>query len=297
MTHPRLEQRSIEVDGSRLSYTVSGQGQPIVLIHGWAGFWEHILTVAQPATDFQLWAFDMPGWQHPGSLRDGNTLEAFDAALYRGLRALGLARPVHLMGQSMGAISALLFADRHPEMTAGLVLASPPFSLLRRSAHRRLLRWSLARALQVPPLMSVVARAHKARWYNYWITRTTAFYRFDPWFFEQVILPSAQVCDERTSLSHTLSMLDINPWHLAPRVLAPTAIIIGDRDPVISVRTAREAVHLFRHGRLFILHQAKHAIMMEKAADLCDVTFSFLREVSQTPQGEFSARERDEAAA
>ena len=197
------------------------------------------------------------------------------------MKALDLDRPVHLMGQSMGAISALLFADRHPEMTAGLVLASPPFSLLRRTPHKRLLRWGLARALQVPPLMSVMAATHKTRWYNYWMTRTTAFYRFDPWFFEQVILPSAQVCDERTSLSHTLSMLDIDPWRLAPRIPAPTAIIIGDCDPVISVRTAREAVRLFPQGRLFILHKAKHAIMMERAADLCDVTFRFLRETSQ----------------
>lgn len=273
-----LERRIIEVDGSRVSYTVSGQGKPLVLIHGWAGFWEHIMSMINPETGFQFYAFDMPGWHHADALNGNNTLETFDTALYQALKALGLGHKVHLMGQSMGAISALLFADRHPDLTDRLVLASPPFSLLRRGANRRILRWGLKAMLQYRPLLSVAKRTHKSRWYNYWMTRYGAFYRYDPWFFEQVIMPSALVCDEKTSLSHTVSMLDIDAWSMARRIPNRTAIIVGDRDPVVTVKAARSAVRLFRDGHLFVIPQAKHAIMMEKAAEFCAITFDFLED-------------------
>lgn len=277
MSVTALERHTMEVDGSRLSYTVCGRGQPLVLIHGWAGFWEHILSMIRPETGFQFYAFDMPGWHCAEALDGSNTLESFDAVLYKALKKLGLEK-VHLMGQSMGAISALLFADRHPDLADRLVLASPPFSLLRDGPNRRLLRWGLGTMLRYRPLLAVAERTHKSRWYNYWMTRYGAFYRYDPWFFEEVIMPSALVCDEKTSISHTVSMLDIDVWSIARRIPNKTAIIVGDRDPVVTVESARTATRLFRDAQLFVIPRAKHAIMMEKAVEFCEITFRFLED-------------------
>ncbi|MFN8473554.1 MAG: alpha/beta hydrolase [Anaerolineae bacterium] len=282
MSTAQFERRTLDVGASTLSYSVCGDGEPLVLIHGWAGFWEHILSVMQSTRGFRLYAFDMPGWQRAEALRDGNTLEAFNQALAEAVDALAIEGPIHLMGQSMGAVSALLFADHFPERVGKLVLVSPPFSLLRDGPNRRLLRWGIRTALGNPPILSIVSRAHKTRWYNYWITKQTAFYEYNPWFFEEVILPSARVCDEETSLSHTLSMFEIDVWSMARRCTHPTAIIIGDRDPVISVGEARLAVRLFQRGELFIIQRAKHAIMMERAVELCETTFQFLSDADET---------------
>ena len=280
MSSTEMQRQTVVVGDSTLSYTVCGEGQALVLIHGWAGFWEHILSVIQTTHGFRLYAFDMPGWQHSEALHNSNTLEAFNVALAEAVDELAIEGPIHLMGQSMGAVSALLFADRYPQRVGKLVLVSPPFSLLRDSPNRRLLRWGIRTTLEHRPLLSIISRAHKTRWYNYWITRQTAFYEYNPWFFEEVILPSARVCDEETSLSHTLSMFDIDVWSMAQRIAHPTAIIIGDHDPVISVSEARMAARLFRHGELFVIQRAKHAIMMERAVELCETTFHFL---SDTP--------------
>ncbi|MFN8475721.1 MAG: alpha/beta hydrolase [Anaerolineae bacterium] len=292
MSSTDLQRRTVDVGASTLSYSVCGEGQPLVLIHGWAGFWEHILSVIQTTPGFRLYAFDMPGWQHAEALRGGNSLETFNLALAEALDALSIEGPVHPMGQSMGAVSALLFADRFPQRVGKLVLVSPPFSLLRDGPNRRLLRWGIRTALDNRPILSIMSRAHKTRWYNYWITRQTAFYEYDPWFFEEVILPSARVCDEETSLSHTLSMFDIDVWSMVRRVAHPTAIIVGDRDPVISVNEARMAAQLFQRGELFVIQRAKHAIMMERAVELCEATFHFL---SDAPAPSHSTHHRSSA--
>ena len=115
MVTPQLERRTVDVGASTLSYTVCGEGEPLILIHGWAGFWEHILSVIQTTRGFRLYAFDMPGWQRAEALRGGNTLEAFNAALAEAVDQLAIEGTIHLMGQSMGAVSALLFADRFPQ--------------------------------------------------------------------------------------------------------------------------------------------------------------------------------------
>ena len=277
------ERRTVEIDGSRVSYTVVGSGEPLVLLHGWAGFWEHMLSLFPREAGYKLYAFDMPGWCPSGTVNGQNALESFSEAVYQAVKALGIGNKVHVMGQSMGALSALILADRHPDLAERLILASPPLTLLHQGPGRWLLYRVGSAVLQYPPLLAVAERTHKSRWYNYWLARYVSFYRYDPSFFEQVIMPSALACDEKTSIHQTVSLLDIDFWSIIGRIPHKSAILTGDRDPLVPVTMAREMVGRFRDGHLFVIPRAKHAIMIENALEFCDITLSFLadRDVMQ----------------
>ncbi len=52
-------------------------------------------------------------------------------------------------------------------------------------------------------------------------------------------------------------------WRQAERVLAPTLLVYGGRDRLVSFRMARRAATAFRGARLLTLPDAGHVAMME----------------------------------
>ena len=52
-------------------------------------------------------------------------------------------------------------------------------------------------------------------------------------------------------------------WRQAERVLAPTLLVYGGRDQLVSYRMARRAAAAFRDARLLTLPDAGHVAMME----------------------------------
>jgi pimeloyl-ACP methyl ester carboxylesterase len=117
--------QSVNVNGVRLEYEVSGAGEPVLLISPVIadGF---LPLVAEPALAdrYQLIRYHKRGWvgsthtPPPVSVAD----HADDAAAL--LDHLGL-RPVHIAGHSSGAAVALQLALDHPEHVHTLVLLEP----------------------------------------------------------------------------------------------------------------------------------------------------------------------------
>jgi pimeloyl-ACP methyl ester carboxylesterase len=52
-------------------------------------------------------------------------------------------------------------------------------------------------------------------------------------------------------------------WRQAERVLAPTLLVYGGRDRLVSVKTARRASRAFRDARLLTIPDSGHVAMME----------------------------------
>ncbi len=52
-------------------------------------------------------------------------VELYDRQLLELLRGLGLTKPVHVIGLSMGGVISIHFADRHPELLRSLTLLAP----------------------------------------------------------------------------------------------------------------------------------------------------------------------------
>lgn len=118
----------VEVDGHPVAYIERpGPGATIVLLHGFASEKDVWLRFAQfIPDDYRVIAFDLPG-HGTSARRDGVTHDVPYLADTIGAAIDALTdEPVHIGGNSLGGIVALLYAHDHPEqvVTLGLFAAA-----------------------------------------------------------------------------------------------------------------------------------------------------------------------------
>lgn len=159
--------QSFDSDGVRIAYVDEGQGDPILLIHGFASnvatnwrdvHWLRTLTAAGRRTI----AYDNRGHGQSEKLYDpsryGAPTMAEDAL--RLLDHLGIGR-ADVMGYSMGARIATFLVLAHPERVRSLMLAGTGINLVRGMVGTG----PVARALEAPTIEDVTndtARSFRA---------------------------------------------------------------------------------------------------------------------------------------
>jgi pimeloyl-ACP methyl ester carboxylesterase len=116
-------QRTVTADdGTTISYTVfDGTGPAIVILHGLAGSSREFVPTARALSPRRVILIDQRG--HGASTRapEDTTRDAFVADVVR-VVAAEETEPVDLVGQSMGAHTALLVAAAHPGYVRRLVM-------------------------------------------------------------------------------------------------------------------------------------------------------------------------------
>lgn len=102
---------------------VDGAGPPLLLLHGFsdsADTWRPLLLRLERAGRRAV-AIDLPGFGNASDARPGAILPQFDAAISAGADRAGVFPPPLLVGNSMGGLAALHFANRHLVGLAGVV--------------------------------------------------------------------------------------------------------------------------------------------------------------------------------
>ena len=116
------EMGTADANGASLSYEVSGEGEPLVLVH--AGIADRRMWDGQVeafARDYRTVRYDMRGFGETAMVEGPYSHQEDLRGL---LDALGIGR-AHLVGCSMGGGAALDFALRHPDRVGALVLVGP----------------------------------------------------------------------------------------------------------------------------------------------------------------------------
>ena len=103
-------------------YTVEGEGNPIVLLHGFlesGKIWDSF------STEFgkrrQIINIDLPGHGASGVIAEEHSMELMAEAVLHVLKELNLEK-VDLLGHSMGGYVALAFLEKNPEMVRKIIL-------------------------------------------------------------------------------------------------------------------------------------------------------------------------------
>ncbi len=111
------------VEGMRTCYLEAGDGEALILVHGWCGNAFNWMDVFDDfAEDYHTIALDLPGSGKSGCAPGKH----YDVMFYsdfvaRFMDELGIEK-AHLVGHSMGGHVAAMFALRHPERLDKLVL-------------------------------------------------------------------------------------------------------------------------------------------------------------------------------
>ena len=112
----------VEVNGVNLWYQVSGEGEPVMQIHG-AGFGHFNFAPATPALSqhFRVVDYDMRGYGQSDRPVQDYDMEVWADDLAGLMHALGIEE-AHIHGTSMGGMIAIVFAGKYPERTASVVI-------------------------------------------------------------------------------------------------------------------------------------------------------------------------------
>lgn len=114
-------ERVIRTDGAEIAAAEAGEGPAVFVLHGLAGSRDEFIPTAEALGDHRVVLVDLRG--HGRSTRHPVDLSraAFVADVVAVIESLDAA-PVVLVGQSMGAHTAMLVAAARPDLVDGLVL-------------------------------------------------------------------------------------------------------------------------------------------------------------------------------
>lgn len=219
-------------------------------------------------------ALDLPGfgWSPPPADRD-YSVTALARAVIRHLDAADRG-PVHLFGNSLGGAVSTRVAAVRPDLVRTLTLISPALPELR--VQRSAVPTAL---LAVPGMASLFGRLTRGLTAEERTRGVTDLCYGDPsrvtpegfghavaemerrmelpYFWDAMTRSSRGIVDAYTlGGQHGL-------WRQAQRVLAPTLLVYGGRDQLVSYRMAQKAAASFRGSRLLSLPEAGHVAMME----------------------------------
>ncbi|MBI2916521.1 MAG: alpha/beta fold hydrolase [Chloroflexi bacterium] len=240
------------VDGVSVRYVSTGQGPPVVLVHGLAGnlsFWQHNL--GPLGRSFSVYALDLPG--HGGSQDALEYTLPYAARLLAGLLDhLGAPR-ASLVGSSLGGLIALEMAQTYPDRVERLVLVDS-------AGLCRYIPWHL-RLLTVPGLGWLLSRP----------TRRALRHSLN-----EMVYRRGEVSAERLwghgppwrgrallrIVRYGADLHGLKPWFQwqdrLGLVRQPTLIVWGAEDRIFHPDHARRAHHLLPGSRLVIIPEAGH---------------------------------------
>ncbi|RCX23185.1 pimeloyl-ACP methyl ester carboxylesterase [Fontibacillus phaseoli] len=269
-----MKEGMLNIEGGQLFYTVSGEGEPIVLIHG--NFNDHQIWNGQVdffSAHYKLVRYDLRGYGL--SSTPNATFSNIDdlKALIDSLKLRNIA----LVGSSMGGGIATDFTLTYPHLVKTLILVAPsingnpyPMKLLwhgiKNFIHLRLKgRKKAIESFIVnpfwsyffPPLRKVEARTQLID--N--VRNPNNFCRFSP------------------SLSAAVKPYAFNRLH---EINIPTLIIIPDQDHSFNIETAKTLHKRIELSSKITMHGCGHLPFIEAPHEFNQTVFDFLSKSSLT---------------
>jgi pimeloyl-ACP methyl ester carboxylesterase len=289
--------RMVDIDGFathvRDTPGTSPAAEPAVYVHGLGGSAQNWTDLSGLVSDrLSGLALDLPGFgRSDAPPRGGYTQRAYAARVTRVIEHAGRG-PVHLFGNSLGGAVAARVAATRPDLVRTLTLISPAMPFIQpRSAHARMLpvlmvprarRAVAERVRSLPPeqlaagILSIcfadMSRVAPQRMAEA-VAEATARQEV-PWAAE------AYVHALRGLAGSFLVPRPWSLWGLAAKITAPTLVVWGAADRLVSVLLAERTATTIPDSRLLVLDGVGHTAQLEVPRILARAVLAFLDEVN-----------------
>jgi len=256
---PKLRIKDID-----LNYEISGQGQPVLFIHGLGSSlrdWE--MQVPFFSERYQAVTFDVRGHGKSDKPPGPYSIAQFAADTAGLIRALDLA-PAHVVGISLGGMIAFQLAVDAPDLVRSLVIVNAAPEFVVRTAKDRfqiLQRKLIVRLLGMRKMGEVLGKRLFVKPEQAGLRRIFA----DRWA-------------ENDPRAYRDAMLAIPGWSVADRletITCPTLVIAADEDYTpVSVKEAFTA--RMPRAELVVIRDSRHATPVEHPEKFNEVLAAFL---------------------
>jgi 2-hydroxy-6-oxo-6-(2'-carboxyphenyl)-hexa-2,4-dienoate hydrolase len=271
--------RTVRVKDYTLFYTVKGEGEPLILIHGYgAGIWVWEKQIDFLSRFYRVYALDLIG--HGFSDRPGidYTPEAYVECLKGFMDETGIEQAT-LIGNSMGGGVAWVMAVVFPERVRKLVLinSAPPDVLrqVRNDSFRTLV------AIKDIPLLPRLVLACRTK-------------RDIKWVLQECVADIKTITPEILNRQVQISKIKGTTWALYStfknagealvykndlgRIGHPTLLLWGKRDLIFPPPVGEYFHRTIRNSELILIEDSGHIPMWETPEVVNDAILSFLKE-------------------
>ena len=251
----------LQANGLEIGYDVEGSGPPLVLLHGATSLAREDFAAQLPSMT-KSFRVHMPDARGHGRTRwdaaEGFRYDWLVDDLTAFVDALGLDS-FHLLGFSMGAMTALQFGARSPVRLQTLVVVGiTTLREPRASVGRRLMdpEWIL---VHEPDFAATLARRHDAG------QGVGAWQRL-------LLAIAADIAAQPLLTPAELHCID-----------CPAMVVCGDRDPFVPPEHAAGLARQLPGGRLFVAPDCGHEVMARRPGLFNEAVAGFYRSTGGSP--------------
>ena len=249
----------------------AGAGSPVVFLHGISGA-ARSWTLQLPAfaAKHRAVAWDMPGHGRSDAAEE-LTFAGLTASLHEMISGLSLHRPI-LIGHSMGAMVALDYVTKHPQVAAGLVLdaLSPAFAVMDEAMRATFERQHLE------PL----AKGKSLADLNRAFVKTMHGPKADKAGLDlaEAVMAAADPRAYQQTVHCTAHFADMGSLALLPM---PTLVVTGEHDRNAPVEATKKMAAAIPHHRLRTIEAAGSLAHVERPEAFNRVVLDFVDHVRE----------------
>lgn len=273
-----LKQRSIDVNGVRIEYLEGGDGDTLVLLHGFGANKDNWTRIGKYLTPhFRVIAPDLPGFGESGPNPEGDYSISVQVKWVKAfIQALGITS-FHLGGSSMGGNIAGAYAASYPKNLKSLLLIAP--GGVASSQPSEMHRW-LEEGKPNPLVAGNVAD------YERLLDFVFVKKPFIPLPIKKVLIQEAIEHQPLNSkiFEQLHSATDLPPLEdLLKGLSVKTLIVWGAQDRVLHVSGAKIIESVMSKAKVEVMDAVGHLPMIENPEKTAGLYRSFLMQKEPTP--------------
>jgi pimeloyl-ACP methyl ester carboxylesterase len=121
-----LEEKRTIINGLETNYKISGDGQPVLILHGWGGSSDSWIQVQKILAEknFRVIIPDFPGFGKSKTPEEPWTVDGYVEWVKNFAERIEINSPIFLLGHSFGGRISIKFAIKYPEKIKSLILCS-----------------------------------------------------------------------------------------------------------------------------------------------------------------------------
>ena len=253
-----------EVEGSRMNYVDigSGDGTPIVFIHGLSGTWQNWLeNLPYFAQKRRCIAMDLPGFGYSDMPREKISISNYARQVDALCEQLGLGECI-VVGNSMGGFVTAELSIQYPQRAERVCLVSAAGISVTNLRRRPVLTGAriigALGAASAAQNRYIVARP-KLRWFF-----TNFIFRHPSRIAPDLMYEQLRGAGKKGFYDAMDALTSYDFRDRLPEIKAPTLIVWGEHDMLVPVKDAHEFERLIPQSRTVILDDTGHVPMLER---------------------------------
>lgn len=259
----------VTVNGLKLYYEIEGDGEPVVLIPGFAaGRWIWFKQTADLSRNFRVIIFDPRGVSASDKPEGSQTIGLLADDVAHLLQTIGV-ESAYIVGASFGGFVAQEFALKYPSMTRKLVLCCTSFG-------------GPNHVVPAPETLQALAstkglNSEERMRANLLLAFTPEYVRTQVAEVDHVVhLRATNQVPEHIYLSQLQAAVSFNAESRLEQINCPTLVLSGDADVIVPVQNSRNLAAKIPRARLHIIEGGSHTFFIEQAEEFNRVVKEFL---------------------